>query len=59
VDPAAARIVRVSNTLHVEDAMVSEAIARELTGRSDITVRGAPEPFRFEPDGRLSPMGSA
>ncbi len=58
-DPADARIVLIPNTLHLEDVAVSEAIARELAGRSDVAVRGAPEPFRFDADGRLAPMASA
>ncbi len=57
-DPARARIVRIANTLHLEDASVSEAIAAELRGRADVTIAGGPEPLRFDAAGRLNPLPS-
>jgi hypothetical protein len=52
-DPCAARIVRVRNTLHVEDAWISEPLLPALAGRADVTVEGAPRPLEFDAAGRL------
>jgi hypothetical protein len=52
-DPGRARIVRVRNTLHVDEAWVSEALLPGLRGRPDAALEGAPEPLRFDAAGRL------
>jgi hypothetical protein len=54
-DPAAARIVRIPNTLHLDRLQVSEALLSELASRPDITI-GRPEPLRFTPDGMLADL---
>jgi hypothetical protein len=52
-DPRRARIVRVPNTLHLEDVWVSEALVDEVGGRAHIAGVGSPEPLRFDDRGRL------
>lgn len=47
-----ARIVRIPNTLHLEDVWVSEPLLPELH-RGEAVVVGGPEPMRFDPGGRL------
>jgi hypothetical protein len=53
--PHSARIVRVPNTLHLEDAWISETLVPVIRSRQDITVTGDPEPLRFDAAGMLSP----
>ncbi len=52
-EPGGARIVRIPNTLHLEDVSVSEPLAGELRDRPDVAIAGEPEPLRFDPAGRL------
>ena len=52
-DPLRARIVRVPNTLHLEDVWVSEALVETVRGASHIGGVAPPEPLRFDQDGRL------
>jgi hypothetical protein len=52
-DPLRARIVRVSNTLHLEDVWVSEALVQSLRGAAHIAAVASPEPLRFDEGGRL------
>jgi len=52
--PDAARIVRVPNTLHVDEAWVSVSLLRDLEVRSEVTVESAPEAMRFDAAGRVS-----
>ncbi len=52
-DPLEARIVRIPNTLHVEDVWVSEALVPMLRGRPSVAAVGSPEPMRFDEVGRL------
>jgi len=52
-DPLQARIVRVPNTLHLEDVWVSEPLLPSLRGRPTTEVLGGPEPLRFDAAGRL------
>jgi len=50
-DPLRARIVRVPNTLHLEDVWVSEPLRGEL--EDEARVVGVPEQMRFDSAGRL------
>ena len=50
-DPLRARIVRVPNTLHLEDVWVSEPLRGELEGEARVV--GVPEQMRFDSAGRL------
>jgi len=52
-DPLRARIVRVPNTLHLEEVWVSEALVGEVGGRAHIASVGSPESLRFDDRGRL------
>jgi hypothetical protein len=52
-DPAAPRIVRLADTLHVERISVSEALLPALAGDPRFQVLGAPAPLPFDPDGNL------
>lgn len=56
-DPHAARVVRIRDTLSVEDLEVSEACRPALEGRPDIAWLGSPAPMEFDPNGNLPPMG--
>jgi hypothetical protein len=52
-DPLAARIVRVPNTLHLEEVWMSEPLREAVRGRPHIAEAGEPVPVRFDADGRL------
>ncbi len=52
-DPHRTRVVRVPNTLHLEDVWVSEPLAEGLRSQSHIAAVGPAEPLRFDDRGRL------
>ncbi len=52
-DPHRARVVRVHNTLHLEDVWVSEPLAEGLRSKEHIAAVGPAEPLRFDDRGRL------
>lgn len=54
VEPPAAKVVRIRNTLHLYVCEVSEACLPELAGRRDIEVLSPPAEMRFDADGFLS-----
>lgn len=56
VEPWEARVIRIKNTLEMEELQVSEALLDELKGRSDITIMGTPEEMLFDTDGNLPPV---
>jgi len=56
-DPAKARIVRIRNTLRLDELWVSETLLPELAGRPEVTV-GTPEPLRFTDDGMLADLAN-
>lgn len=47
------RVVHIKNTLEMEDIEVSEAIAAELCGRSDIAITGDAHSMTFDANGDL------
>lgn len=49
----AARVVRIRNTLYLEELSVSENLLGVLSGKPNIEITGEPEPLRFSPDGML------
>jgi hypothetical protein len=53
-DVAAARIVRIADTLSVADMEISESLWAELRGRAGIKVLGEPRPMTFGADGNLT-----
>ena len=57
-DPAAVRIVRIPNTLHLERLWVSPAVAAEVQDVEGVTL-GRTVPWRFTPAGDLEVWGPA
>ena len=53
IDLNNARIIRIPDTLHVTDIMVSENMLSEIAQRSDIQILGAPEEWPFDVEGNL------
>lgn len=53
IDLNNARIIRISDTLHVTDILVSENMLPELETRDDIRILGKPEPWNFDAEGNL------
>jgi hypothetical protein len=51
-----ARVIRIKNTLEMEEMQVSEALMDELKGRPDITPIGSPEELMFDADDNLPPI---
>jgi hypothetical protein len=54
-DPAVARIIRISNTLHLERLRASPAVVAEIGERPDVEV-GPEAPWEFLPDGHLADL---
>lgn len=52
--PHRVRLVRIQNTLHLEELEVSEALLAEA-GQIGLTVVGKPQPLEFDETGRLRP----
>lgn len=51
-----ARVIRIKNTLEMEELQVSEAVMDDLKGRQDITRIGGLEEMTFDADGNLLPI---
>ncbi len=57
VEPETARLVRIQDTLHLEELWVSEALWQaEGVGRADLEPLGEPQPLAFAPDGHLADL---
>jgi hypothetical protein len=56
IEPWEARVIRIKNTLEMEELQVSEALLDELKGRSEITPIGGLEEMTFDAEGNLSPI---
>ena len=52
--PEQARVIQISDTLHLEDVIVSAAYAEEWRGREDIEVLSGPDPLTFDESGMLA-----
>lgn len=52
-DPAAARIVRIADTLSLTEFDVSEALWQEVKAGPQLSALGAPREMAFDPDGNL------
>ncbi len=50
------RIVRIKNTLHVDEVEASEAYLEEMKKRSDLEVLEGPRPMSFDGQGNLHPL---
>lgn len=55
-DPAALRLVRIPNTLHLGELLVSEALLREAEGDARLEPCGPPRDWDFDAQGRLAPF---
>lgn len=53
IDRKAPRIIRISNTLELENIMVSEAMLEEARKNPDMAVEGEPEELAFDREGNL------
>lgn len=56
--PEEARVIRIANTLRLEELQISEALLAEVRPRSDLTVLGDPAPLAFDAAGQLIPLCS-
>jgi len=52
--PEKSRIVRIKNTLLLDEVEVSEAYAEELRQRTDLEILKGPDPMTFDAAGNLS-----
>jgi hypothetical protein len=56
VPPERARVVRIKNTLHVQEMYVSESLLTEVRGNARISANGALAPMAFDAAGNLLPF---
>ena len=56
VEPTKAKVVHISNTLHLGEVLVSEAYLPELQQRSDLSIVSGPSEMDFDADGNLRPV---
>jgi hypothetical protein len=54
--PEKSRIVRIKNTLHVDEGEVSEVYLEELKKRADLELLEGPKPMSFDGRGNLHPL---
>jgi hypothetical protein len=54
--PEKSRIVRIKNTLQIDEAEVSAGFAEELKKRSDLQILDGPRPMAFDDRGNLSAL---
>jgi hypothetical protein len=51
--PERSRIVRIKNTLHLDEVEVSEVYGEEIRARTDLEIIEGPNPMVFDPNGNL------
>jgi hypothetical protein len=54
--PENARIIQISDTLHLKDVLVSEAYQDQFAGREDLEVLDGPNDLCFDEDDNLFPV---
>jgi hypothetical protein len=54
--PEKSRVVRIKNTLHVDEVEVSEIYAKEFANRKDLEILEGPKPMVFDGQGNLSAL---
>jgi len=54
--PEKSKIVRIKNTLLVDEVEISEVYGEELKKRSDLEILEGPRPMAFDPRGNLLPL---
>ena len=59
VAPEKSKIVHIANTLHLSEALVSEAYLPELQQRPDLSILSGPSEMNFDADGNLRPVFAA
>lgn len=52
-EPGTAKIIRIKNTLELEELYVSENFANEVRNRENLEIMGEPEEVRFDRDGNI------
>lgn len=58
IPPEQQKIMRIKNTLEIEEVDVSEIYSPDAAGRPDLEVVREPEPMRFSPEGYFPPFHS-
>lgn len=58
-DPENARVVHISDTLHLREVLVSEAYLAEIEERDDLEILEPPHEMEFDDDGNLIPVAAA
>jgi hypothetical protein len=58
-EPENARVVQISNTLHLSEVLVSEAYLPEVAGRSDLEILDGPFEMEFDAEGFLLPVAAS
>jgi uncharacterized protein (DUF362 family) len=53
IPPEESRIVRIRNTLHLDEVEVSEIYGKEIRQRPDLDILEGPSPMTFDKDGNL------
>ncbi|MBI5969042.1 MAG: DUF2088 domain-containing protein [Deltaproteobacteria bacterium] len=56
IPPEKSKIVRIKNTLQVDEVEVSEEYGQELKERSDLQILDGPKPMPFDAQGNLLPL---
>jgi hypothetical protein len=54
--PEQSRIVRIKNTLHLDEVEVAEVYKAEMTKRPDLQILEGPKPMAFDSQGNLLPL---
>jgi len=54
--PEKSRVVRIKNTLHVDEVEVSEIYGEDFAKRKDLEVLEGPNPMVFDSRGNLPPL---
>jgi hypothetical protein len=58
-EPENARVIQISNTLHLSEVLVSEAYLPEASRRSDLEILDGPFEMEFDADGFLLPVAAS
>lgn len=58
-EPEDAKVVQISNTLHVGEVLVSEAYLPEIERRGDLEILDGPLEMEFDPEGFLLPVAAS
>ncbi|GIX03870.1 MAG: hypothetical protein KatS3mg113_0876 [Planctomycetaceae bacterium] len=56
IEPCRARVIHISDTLHLAECCVSEAYLADIPSRSDLELLTGPEPMPFDAMGNLLPV---